>query len=253
MNGGMIGSRNVPGIDGTSGIWSMQEMADLRRKLYLHTALSLGPTALYMMEEGSGTQMTDASPNANHGTYINGALPSSPALLGQGALSLNATSNLYATAPGAVASALSGFSIVLWVQWSHSNNLVVCERNQNAGYSIQTRTDGRVGVTSTNSGTPQLFLQSALPINNGLPHCCVLSFGTTPANCKLYVDGVDATSVVFATITPTYGATTVWDIGSRAGTLAMNGRLDGVMFVPSLLTLAQAKALSDSGHLNWPA
>lgn len=252
-NGGVLGRRNVPGVDGFSGVWSLREIANMRRKFYAPVALALGPTALYMMEEGSGTQMTDSSGNANHGTYINGALPSSPGLWPQSTKSLNATSNLYATAPGAVASATSGFSIVAWLQWSHASNLVVCERNQNAGYSIQTRTDGRIGITSTNSGTPQLFLQSALPINNDLPHCCVFSFGTTPANCKLYVDGVDATSVVFATITPTYGATTVWDIGSRAGTVTMNGRLDGVMFVPSLLTLAQAKALSDSRHLNWPA
>lgn len=31
MNGGTIGKRNVPGIDGSSGIWSLQEIADARR------------------------------------------------------------------------------------------------------------------------------------------------------------------------------------------------------------------------------
>ena len=30
-NGGRIGSRNVPGIDGSSGVWSMQELADAQR------------------------------------------------------------------------------------------------------------------------------------------------------------------------------------------------------------------------------
>lgn len=31
MNGGMIGRRNVPGVDGTSGVWSMREIADAVR------------------------------------------------------------------------------------------------------------------------------------------------------------------------------------------------------------------------------
>jgi hypothetical protein len=30
-NGGMIGRRNVPGVDGYSGVWSLREMADARR------------------------------------------------------------------------------------------------------------------------------------------------------------------------------------------------------------------------------
>lgn len=30
-NGGMIGRRNVPGVDGTSGVWSMREIADAVR------------------------------------------------------------------------------------------------------------------------------------------------------------------------------------------------------------------------------
>jgi len=32
MNGGMIGRRNVPGVDGVSGVWSMREIADATRK-----------------------------------------------------------------------------------------------------------------------------------------------------------------------------------------------------------------------------
>lgn len=31
MNGGMIGRRNVPGIDGYSGVWSLREVANSRR------------------------------------------------------------------------------------------------------------------------------------------------------------------------------------------------------------------------------
>ena len=217
------------------------------RVAYSEVALALSPTALYMMEEGSGTQMTDASGNANHGTYQNGALPSTPGLITEGAKSLNPVSNLYATAPGAVASALSGFSIVLWLQWSHSSNLVICERNQNLGYSIQTDTTGKINLVSWTTG-PVIPMQSASAINNGAPHCVVLAIAATVAASYMFVDGVDVTTRPVGSISPSYGSTTVWDIGSRAGTLAMDGRLDGVLFVGSQLTLGQAQALNSAGR-----
>lgn len=238
------------GVDGLSGVWSLREVADARRKGWLGpysgVALSLSPTALYMMDEFSGTQMVDLSPNANHGTYLNSALPSSPALVFEGDKSLLPTGTQYATAPGAVASATSGFSIVMWVQWSHSTNLVICERNQNAGYSIQSHTDGRIKVTST-SGSPFLYLESSGAINDGLPHCVVFVFGATAAASSVFVDGADVT-VRGGNASPSYGSTTVWDIGSRAGTLAFAGRMDGVVFVPSLLTIEDAQALNAAGR-----
>lgn len=50
-NGGMIGRRNVPGVDGYSGVWSRQEIADAVRKglwdSYLFEVLADSPVALW--------------------------------------------------------------------------------------------------------------------------------------------------------------------------------------------------------------
>lgn len=245
--------RTETGLTGTSYTWTDEEadsgltVPGATGNAYSTALLARSPTALYMMEEPGGTQMTDASPNANHGTYQNGALPSSPALITEGAQSLLATSNQYAKAPGAVAAALSGFSIVIALQWSHASNLVVAERNQNNGYSLQTLADGRLQVTSWN-GAPFAYLQSTVALNDGMLHNIVLVLGATAATSYLFADGVDVTIRPGGNASPSYGATTVWDIGSRAGTLAFGGRLDGVAFVPSLLTVADAAAINSAAR-----
>lgn len=106
MSGGWIGKSGAPGnYVVQSGVFSLAEVneAKLRKAWYVkysETVKSYAPTALYMMEESSGTQMTDTSGNANHGTYVGSVLPTSPSLIAEGALSLDVTSTQYATAPG---------------------------------------------------------------------------------------------------------------------------------------------------------
>jgi hypothetical protein len=56
-NGGVLGRRNVPGVDGLSGVWSVQEIANMRRKGISWDALDLfdsDTTAQY-------TQFADAA------------------------------------------------------------------------------------------------------------------------------------------------------------------------------------------------
>ena len=253
MSGGRLGGRSAPYAG--KGVWYLAEASDRIRLgllsiAYLDAVMLRSPSGLYLFEEGSGTQLTDSSGNANHGSYLNSALPSTPGLITQGAKSLNAVSNQYANAPGAVASSTSGFSIVMWVQWSHSTNQIICERNANAGYSIQNydgANAGKIGVTSSNPSA-FLYLVSSIAINDGNPHCVVFVFGATAAASYIYIDGVDRTTRPNGNASPSYGSTTVWDIGARAGTLAMNGRIDAVSFHPSLLSLADAQALNTAGR-----
>ena len=219
---------------------------------YSGNILARSPSALYMMEETSGTQLTDASSNANHGSYVGGVLPTSPPLITEGARSLNATSSQYATAPGAVAPNLSGFSIVLWLRWTHADNLVVCERNGNNGYSIQSGSAssigaGKIGCASWNGGEFE-YLVSSIAINDDLPHCVIFVFGATAATSYIFIDGVDRTTRPGGNASPSYGASTVWHLGSRAGSLGFAGRMDGVAFIPSLLSAAAAAAINSAGR-----
>lgn len=218
---------------------------------YTKAVLERLPVGLYMMQEASGTEMTDISGYSQHGTYQNAALPSAPGLLNGSDRSLNAVSNLFAKVPSGVAEATTGFSIALWLRFSHTTNLLILERNQNTGYSLQTFDSsiggaGTIGLV-TGGGAPVRWLQSSIAINDGIPHCAVFTFGGTPASSYLYIDGIDRSTRPQSGGTPSYGATTVWDVGSRNGTATLNGRLGGLAFFPYLLPAEGAKILFEAG------
>lgn len=218
---------------------------------YTKAVLERLPVGLYMMQEASGTEMADISGYSRHGTYQNAALPSAPGLLNGSDRSLNAVSNQFAKVPGGVVESIAGFSIALWLQFSHTTNLIIAERNQNAGYSLQafsaaTGGAGTIGFV-TGGGAPNRWLQSSIAINDGIPHCAVFTFGGTPASSYLYIDGIDRSTRPQSGGTPSYGATTVWDVGSRNGTVTLNGRLGGLAFFPYLLTVDDAKLLFEAG------
>jgi len=247
--------RTASGLTGTSYTWSTEEVdsglaiTGGSGSNYSSDMLSRSPSALYLMDETSGTQMTDASSNGRHGSYVGTVLPTSPGLITEGSLSLAATDAQYAMAPAAVANALSGFSIVLWLRWAHANNKIVCERNTNSGYSIQTQADGSIGVTSWNTSA-FIYLKSSIAINDGNPHCVIFVFGATAAASYIFVDGVDRTTRPGGNATgATYGSTTDWYLGSRAGSLGFGGRMDGVAFIPTALTLSDASTINTNGRM----
>ena len=218
---------------------------------YSRAVLNRNPTGLYMLDEKSGTEVLDSSGNNRHGAYQNGAVPVFPGMVNESSRSLNAVSNLFAKVPGGVAEAINGFSLALWLQFSHTTNLLILERNQNTGYSLQTfdSSTGGAGTIGfvTGGGTPKRWLQSSIAINDGIPHCAVFTFGGTPASSYLYIDGIDRSTRPESGGTPSYGATTVWDVGSRNGTAALNGRLGGLAIFPYLLTAEDAKLLFEAG------
>ena len=133
----------------------------------------------------------------------------------------------------------------MWLQFTNTANNIILERNQNTGYSLQTRDGadaGKIGLV-TGGGSPVLWLVSSITINDGLPHCAVYVFGGTAALSYLYIDGVDRSARPASSGTPTYGASTEWFVGYRAPWYPFDGRLDGLAFFPSLLTQADALAL----------
>ena len=71
-NGGRLGARNVPGVDGYSGVWSLREVADARRKglwyRYVMEVMADSPIAYWRLGESSGTTASDAV-GTKHGTY----------------------------------------------------------------------------------------------------------------------------------------------------------------------------------------
>jgi hypothetical protein len=60
MNGGVIGRRNVPGVDGTGGVWSLQEIADAQRLGLWNDPYWANVSALLHMDGADGsTTFTD--------------------------------------------------------------------------------------------------------------------------------------------------------------------------------------------------
>jgi hypothetical protein len=94
---------------------------------YRDEVLADTPAALWMLGEGSGTQMTDASPNARHGTYATAAPPTAATLINSATSSL---ANAYAGGGrnGDLAYAAwmtaSAISIEFWLQTSALGNVV---------------------------------------------------------------------------------------------------------------------------------
>lgn len=93
------------------------------------------------------------------------------------------------------------------------------------------------------------ILVSSIAINDGLPHSVVVVIGATAAASYIFIDGVDRTTRPNGNASPSYGSSTNWYLGSRAGAGGFNGRMDGVAFIPSLLTLDDAKNLNISGSI----
>jgi hypothetical protein len=111
-NGGVLGRRNVPGVDGFSGVWSLREIANARRAgvwdRYVIEVFADTPVSYWKLDETGGTTAVDSA-GGNKGTYTGGytlnqaGIPSTgrPAVLFNGSsgyVNLGATAALNLTA-----------------------------------------------------------------------------------------------------------------------------------------------------------
>lgn len=130
------------------------------------------------------------------------------------------------------------FSLVFWVEFTTSSNLVIFECNGNTGFSVQ-----------VNSGYIQLGLGGASNpiltpvINDGKKHCIVIS--CTATQQYIYTDGVLSNSYT-VTRSPSFGGAPLY-LGSRAGTFLYSGILDELAYIPAALTASDAKKIYISG------
>lgn len=224
---------------------------------YITTALGMTPKAAYSFDADVGAVVTDLGPNALNGAYINGAVGTAPALVYNGDRALQVAGNRYVTVPAGAWSKTSDFSISFVIQSYVTNNLVVMERNQNAGISVQINTsanvggvapNGHIGVTTMISGVARDAMASSISLGDGNPHHVTIVFAPNLAQWRIYVDGVNVTVFGVNTATnptPTYGAA-VATIGSRAGAVGFGGALDDIVFFDRTLTDVEARTLYDA-------
>lgn len=130
------------------------------------------------------------------------------------------------------------FSLVFWVEFTTSSNLVVFECNGNAGFSVQVSS----GWVQLNLGGISSPIRSPV-INDGNKHCIVIS--CTMTQQYIYTDGVLSNSYT-VTRSPSFGGAPLY-LGSRAGTVPYSGILDELAYIPSALTANDAKKIYFSG------
>lgn len=222
MNGGMIGRRNVPGIDGISGVWSMREIADAVRAgawpvpdPYFSNVVA----GLHMDGVNGSTTFTDVK---GHTFTANGNAQISTAQSKFGGASAVFDGNGdYISTPSSsdFAYGTGDFTWEFFVRFNlFSGNQYLLDHGDNGG-SILYVTGLRYYNPGTGTGSP---LYTAAPIlnTNKWYHIAVSrNSGTT----KLFLDG---TLISYAPDTYDYTANTL-RIGSRGSNINfLNGYID---------------------------
>ena len=209
--------------------------------------LADSPAAYWRVGETSGTTMSDATSNANNGTYVGGyTLGQAGALQGDAntAVSLNGSTG-YATAPNSSTLQVSKVSIELWVKKSAptSNGMYVTKNvalgggagtswfqlmNAQDGNRLEFRVTGDVGPT----------LNSASSLTVGVWYYVVATYDG--ATAKLFING-SLDSQLSTTVTPTQTLDPLY-LGRRVDGYYNNAVLDEVAIYPAALSSAQVAA-----------
>lgn len=248
-NGGRIGSRNVPGVDSFSGVWSVQEVADAARAgawaRYRMEVLTDKPLVYYRLDETSGAVAIDASGNANHGTYNGPTLDQSPLIQEGRAVLFDSNNNRI---DGPAVNLLGDVTVEVWVRPSS-----VSGSASDAAYFVR---HGSAGSGEANNisyaarvvnGDLRMLWQSGSQVLTEVSAGVTLDINTTyhivmerdsvAKTVKSTVNGVVAGTVGYAN-NPTGGSATFLHVGYNASepTLqTMAGVLDEVAVYDHLL------------------
>lgn len=257
-NGGVLGRRNVPGVDGYSGVWSLREVANARRKglwdRYVMEVMADTPVSYWKLDETSGTIATDAV-GGNNGTYTGGYTLNQPGIpsTGRPAALFNGTSGYVALGTPASLNITAAWTLEAWVyltstpngsavigeQWTGGSNPVLYE----LGFGISSGGAALEGGYYTGSAW-KAVIGSALSLNAWHHIVCTWDGATL----RLYADGAQVASGAQSP-GPTAGINTLY-IGRRhdAGNAPFfPGRIDEVAIYSAALSAARVTAHYNAG------
>lgn len=255
-NGGRIGGRNVPGVDGRSGVWTMQEIAAARQaglwwRDYDTEVLADSPVGYWKLDETSGTTAADSVGSAN-GTYTGGftlnqsGIPSTkrPSVL------LNGTSGYVDLGAPAALNLTSAWALEAWIYLTStpSGCGIISEKYTGAGTILY---ELGFSVSTGTTGGPNLqvgfFDGTAWRVATGGPlalNTWHYTLGTWDGTTlKLHADDAQV-----ATNTPGVSPSGSMDgvvVGRRhdtSGTPYFPGRIDEVAIYPTALSAGRALA-----------
>lgn len=256
-NGGRIGQRNVPGVDGYGGVWSLREVANARRNglwdRYVMEVFADTPISYWKLDETSGTPAIDAV-GGNHGTYTGGhtlnqsGIPST----GRPSTLFDGTSGYVALGTPASLNLTAAWTLEAWVYLTSTPNGagIISEEYPDSGavlyelgFGIQAGGALLSGGYYTGSAW-YTVVGSALSLNAWHHVACTWN-GTT---LRLYADGSQV-----ATSTPAAGPVASMNglyIGRshrNVDTRFLPGRIDEAAIYSAALSAARITAHYDAG------
>lgn len=208
-----------------------------------------GLVAWFKMDSISGDVLTDET-GVHTGTITNGSLVSGH--LGS-AIQFNGTSTL-GSVPNNAALNCEAFTVSIWLKFTSSDNLVIAERNQNTGWSLQILNaggasfyGGSAGQVSIVSNTTTNILRSGITVNDGAWHHIAATVHYAGGVSKMYVDGTltSPTSGLGSSVAggPSYISGPL-SIGQRPTNVApFNGDIDNFRYYDRALSAAEVLQL----------
>lgn len=257
-NGGRLGARNVPGVDGFSGVWSLREIANARRKGvwpgYFAEVMADTPISYWKLDETSGTTATDAV-GGNNGTYTGGYTLNQPGIPSTGRPSalFNGTSGYVALGTPASLNITAAWTLEAWVYLTSTPNgsAVIGEQYTGAGNPILYELGFGLNALSANleggyyTGSAwKTITGSALSLNTW--HHIVCTWDGTML--RLYADGAQVASGAQSP-GPTAGMNALY-IGRRhdaIGSPFFPGRIDEVAIYSTALSAARITSHYNAG------
>jgi RHS repeat-associated protein len=214
---------------------------------YSTTVLGDAPAAYWRFGEAAGTTMTDATANANNGTYAGGfTLGQTGAIVGDTntAVAFDGATGA-ASVPNAASLQVSKISIELWVKKLAETNygMYVTKNwvaNGGAGTGwfqlMNSGTSGRLEFRVTGD-SPTAFVSNQTLALNAWYHVVATYDGS---NARLYINGA-LDSVLTIAATPTQTTDPLY-LGRRSDGYFNQAVLDEVAIYPSALSAAQVAA-----------
>lgn len=187
---------------------------------YNAAVLASSPVAFWPLDETSGTVAAELVAGRN-GVRGGGALVS-PGLLPGSPAAFDPAGTGLISVPSSTAFDLTTFTLEFWIKTTTVENLVILERNGNAGVSVQTTGNIPAGGLWTThslgvSASGGAVAGANLPVNTGAPVHCVVR--VQPSGVSIYLDA-QARGTFFLPVSPVYGGAPFF-IGSRAGAFGM--------------------------------
>ena len=220
-------------------------------KIELEGGVTTGVYAHWMLNESSGTLVSDSSGNGRNGTTKN--MEDSDWTIGKlhNCLLFDGTNEYVDCGNIASFERTNAFSLECWFQTSGTSIYIMSKFTSGlVGYAITINASGQINF-SLYSSLNNIQRITTGAFNNGIFHHLVVTYNgnSNISGMKIYVDNVEVTTTTVGTaITGTLINATVFRIGTREGiSYPMNGLLDEIVVYDKELSISEITMRWNSG------